>query len=349
LRCAHLIEALQVILIPIPFPLMTERFHDFQLLSRYHAIIEEIRGNPAPRILLISRPHGAAERPEKEVGIFPSSFNPITNGHMVILKRAAGIKAFKEILLMLDTQAMDKEIFGATLEDRLLMLQVLFEGRPRFSIGVSNRGLFLPKAELLKEMYPKGTDITFIVGYDTLVRVFDPKYYEDPKRALDRLFACCTFMVTNRRDHGRQAFQQLMASGENWRFAGMVKYFEIPSHEAQISSSQVRQGVRKGRPFAHLVPSQVKDFVEKVKGYGPDRAVGPQGQRVNPYDLRTQVLRRLYALYPRGRADIDVGRIVNKVVEGMRNGRRLDTLLDSVTYMPMTSGRWSEDNGKGYY
>jgi hypothetical protein len=154
-------------------------------------------------------------------------------------------------------------------------------------------------------------------------------------------------MVANRRDQGRQAFKHLMASGEKRRFAGMVKYFEIPNHEAQISSSQVRQRVRKGRPFAHLVPPQVKEFVERVKVYGPDREVGPKGQKVNPYDLRTQVLRRLYALYPRGGVDIDVGKIVNKVVEGMRNGRRLDILMDSVTYMPMTSGRWSGDNVKG--
>jgi hypothetical protein len=196
-------------------------------------------------------------------------------------------------------------------------------------------------------MYPEGTDITFIVGYDTLVRVFDPKYYGDPKGQLDRLFASCTFMVANRGNHGREALQEIMALGENRKFAGKVQFFEIPNHEAQMSSSQVRQRVRKGRPFAHLVPPQVKDFVERVKVYGPDRRFGPQGQRVNPYDLRTQVLRRLYALYPQGRADIDVGKIVDKVVEGMRNGGRLDILLDSVAYMPLTSRRRSEHNVRG--
>ena len=319
---------------------MIEHPNDFLLLSRCHAIIEEIRGDPVPRILFISRATGAAKGAEKGVGIFPSSFNPITNGHMAILRRAAGIKTFGEIVLILDTQAMDKEVFGAILEDRLLMLHILFEDHPRFSVGVSNRGLFLTKAELLREMYPKGTDITFIVGFDTLVRVFDAKYYEDLEGDLNRLFDCCTFMVANRGDLGREALQRLMASGNNVRFEGKVRFFGIPNYAARISSSRVREAVMEGRSLARLVPEGVRDFIEKANLYGPDRGVGPRGQRVNLYDLRTQVLRRLYALYPDGRVGIDIGEMVDRIVEAMRDGRRLETLMDSVTaLMPMTGER----------
>jgi nicotinate (nicotinamide) nucleotide adenylyltransferase len=310
---------------------MIEPVHDFQLLSRFHAVIEEIRGDPHPRILLISRFKGGVER-EKEVGIFPSSFNPITMGHMAILQGAAQIKAFKEILLVLDTQPMDKESFGATLVDRLLMLQVLFEDQPRFSVGVSNRGLFLTKAEALKEMYPKGRDVTFIVGYDTLARVFDPKYYGDREGALDRLFTCCTFMVANRGDYGKEALRRLMTSGDNRRFMGQVHFFQIPNHLAQISSSRVRQRVMEGRPIAQLVPAQVREFIEKANLYKPDREVGPQRRTVNPYDLRSHVLSRLYALYPEGGVEIDIGEMVDRVVEGMKGGQMLETLLDSLPH-----------------
>jgi nicotinamide-nucleotide adenylyltransferase len=298
-------------------------------------MIEEIRGAPYPRILVISRSREVAERMPKEVGIFPSSFNPITTGHMAILQEAVQIKAFQEIMLVLDTQAMDKEIFGATLVDRLLMLQVLFEDHPRVSLGVSNRGLFLAKAEVLKEMYPKGTSMTFIVGYDTLVRVFDPKYYEDREGALDRLFATCTFMVANRGDCGREAIQQLMVSRDNTRFMGKVHFFEIPNHLAQISSNRVRQRVREGKSFVRLVPAGVREFIERVNLYKADREVGTLGQRVNLYDVRTQVLCRLYALYPEGRTQIDTGEIVDTVVEGMKKGQVLETLLDSLPrYIP---------------
>ncbi len=327
---------------------MIDPVHDFQLLSRYHAIIERIRRDTHSRLVVISRPQKGAQKPGRGVGVFPSSFNPVTRGHMAMLQRAAQIKAFEEMLLVLDTQAMDKEIFGATLVDRLLMLQLLFEDHPRFSVGVSNRGLFLTKAQILMELYPRGTDMTFIVGYDTLARVFDPKYYEDREGALDRLFACCTFMVANRGDYGRKAVQQLTASAENRRFQHKVHFFEIPNHLAQISSTQVRHRVMKGKSLVGLVPQQVREFIAKVKLYQPNTEIGSGGQRVNLYDLRTQVFRRLYARYSEGRGAIDIGKIVDEVVEGMRGGRSLgkllDTILDSV---PVVKGERSGRTPKG--
>ena len=309
---------------------MIERINNFQLLFRYHAIIERLRGDPHPRLLLLSRSKETAARQGKELGVFPSSFNPITKGHMAILQRAAEIKAFKEILLVLDIHAMDKEIFGATLVDRLLMVHGLFEDYTHFSVGVSNRGLFLTKAEVLKVMYPGETDITFIVGYDTMKRVFDPKYYEDREEALDQLFRSCTFMVANRDNKGKEALQQLMASSANRRFKGKVHFFEIPNRLAHISSSHVRQRVMEGKSFARLVPPEIGECIKEVKLYKKDREVDPQGQRINRYDVRTQVLNRLYGLYPEGKVEIDIGQMVDSVVEGMRKGQDLEILLDTI-------------------
>jgi nicotinate (nicotinamide) nucleotide adenylyltransferase len=309
---------------------MIERINNFQLVFRYHAIIEGLQGDPHPRLLIISRSKEAAARQGRKLGIFPSSFNPITKGHMAVLQRAAEIKAFKEILLVLDTQAMDKEILGATLVDRLLMVHGLFKDYPNFSVGVSNRGLFLTKVELLKGMYPRETDITFIVGYDTMKRVFDPKYYEDREGALDQLFGSCRFMVANRENQGKEALQQLMASGANRRFKGKVHFFEIPNRLAHISSSHVRQRVMEGKSFARLVPPEIGECIKEVKLYKMDRKVGPSGQRINLYDLRTQVLNRLYGLYPEGKVEIDIGQIVDSVVEGTRSGQALEALLDSI-------------------
>lgn len=309
---------------------MIELINNFQLIFHYHTIIEGLRGDPHPRLLLLSRSEEAAERGGKKLGVFPSSFNPITKGHVAILQRAAEIEAFKEILLVLDTHAMDKEIVGATLVDRLLMVHVLFEDFPHFSVGVSNRGLFLNKAELLKGMYPSETDITFIVGYDTMKRVFDPKYYEDREGALDQLFGSCMFMVANRESQGREALKKLMVSGVNRRFKDKVHFFEIPNHLANISSSHVRQRVKEGKPFTRLVPTQIGECIKEVKLYKKDKEVGPQGQRITLYDIRTQVLNRLYSLYPEGKVEIDIGQMVDSVLEGMSRGKDLEILLDTI-------------------
>ncbi|NIS61796.1 MAG: hypothetical protein GTO13_14185, partial [Proteobacteria bacterium] len=50
---------------------------------------------------------------------------------------------------------------------------------------------------------------------------------------------------------------------------------------------------------------------------------------------RTQILSRLYGLYPEGGVEIDIGEIVDTVVEGVRRGQMLETLLESLPqYIP---------------
>ena len=313
------------------FP-MIEPIHDFRLLSQCHGLIEDLREDPRPRVLVIPNPKVEAERVENGVGVFPASFNPVTQGHIAIVRRAAEIAALQEVLLLLDIQAMDKEIFGATLVDRLLMMRILFDGDPLVSVGVSNRGRFLAKVDALRETYPRATDITFIVGYDTLERVFDPKYYEDRERALDQLFASCTFMVANRGVYGREAVQKLTASAENERFRDMVRFFEIPHELARISSSAVRQRVTEGRTIDRLVPAQVRKFIEEAKLYRGGCTVGRRGARVNLYEVRTRVLSRLYGLFPQGGVTIDIGKVVDGVVKGMGDDRSFGAALDGTLH-----------------
>ena len=91
----------------------------------------------------------------------------------------------------------------------------------------------------------------------------------------------------------------------------------------------------EGKSIARLVPAQIGKFIERVKLYKADTAIDPQGQGINLYGLRTQVLYRLYELYPEGKVAIDIGDIVDKVVEGLRGGQRLETLLSSLLqYIP---------------
>jgi nicotinate (nicotinamide) nucleotide adenylyltransferase len=348
LNYAQFLEALPATFIPTPFPFMIEPFHDFQLISQCHGLIEEIRGDPHPRILVVPKAKVEAERVEQGVGVFPASFNPITEGHVAIVRRATEIGAFQEIVLLLDIQAMDKEIFGTTLVDRLLVLRILFEGDPQVSVGVSNRGLFLAKVDALKEASPQATDITFIVGSDTLERVFDAKYYDDREGALEQLFASCTFMVVHRGGHGRGVVQKLMSSPENERFKERIRFFEIPYELAQVSSSAVRQRVTEGRSIGRLVPAQVRRFIEKAKPYEAECTMGPRDEKVDLYEIRTQALSRLYDLFPEGGVHIDIGKIVEGVMEGMKGGGNLETVLDDVIHRrALSQGRVSCGPRKG--
>src|SRR4030042_4509916 len=162
------------------------------------------------------------------LGVFPASFNPPTSAHEALVREAANAVPFDEILLVLDQRAMDKELCGALLEDRLLMLLVLFGDDPRISLGISNRGLFLEKVEAVQKVYPQYTKIYFIVGYDTIVRIIDPKYYGDRDKALHSLFSQARFLVANRGGCDERVLLELFAREENRPFAAQVLPLTLP-------------------------------------------------------------------------------------------------------------------------
>ena len=44
-------------------------------------------------------------------------------------------------------------------------------------VGVIKHARFLDKAIALRKAYPEAGEIVFLTGFDTLIRLFDPKYY----------------------------------------------------------------------------------------------------------------------------------------------------------------------------
>ena len=128
-------------------------------------------GGP-PTINFIRRARKGIETENRKLGVFPSSFNPLTEAHVEIIEEAKKYDP-SEILLVLDKENIDKGIFGASLEDRLLVLLLFFDSDDEISIALSSHGLFLDKARALENEYPPATKIVFLVGYDTIVRILD--------------------------------------------------------------------------------------------------------------------------------------------------------------------------------
>jgi nicotinic acid mononucleotide adenylyltransferase len=228
-----------------------------------HDAVRSLPHGGPPRITIIKQAQGVSADKRDVLGVLPASFNPPTVAHQTLFREAGKAVAFDEILLILDQQAMDKEHFGAPLEDRLLMLLVLFGGDPRISLGISNRGLFLDKVEVLQNIYPQDTQIYFIVGYDTIVRVLDPRYYEDREEALRSLFSQARFLVANRGDCGKEELTELFEREENRPFAAQVSALALPTDLAGISSSQVRRRLAEGKSIKDLTPPTLEKFLRK--------------------------------------------------------------------------------------
>lgn len=181
-----------------------------------------------PLIRVIKQAREGIEGEKRALGVLPASFNPPTVSHQSLAREAAQVVELDELLLILDQKAEDKDLSGAPLEDRLLMLLALFGDDPHVSLGISNRGLFVEKIEALRDIYPPDTQIYFIVGYDTMVRIFNPRYYDDREKSLHELFSLARFLVANRGDCDQRDLEELFRREENRPFAPRVLPIRLP-------------------------------------------------------------------------------------------------------------------------
>jgi len=218
-------------------------------------------------IVMIRRARQGIGEGKGRLGVFPASFNPPTLAHQVLVQEARKQGYLDEVLVLLDIRAMDKRPIGASFEDRLKMVSLVFGRDPKVSIGLSNRGLFLEKLEALRPWYPGEVELFFIVGFDTILRVLDKKYYSNRREALDQLFEHSRFLVANRGSHDEEAFSRLFRRTENRRYQRRVSFFTLPPGLSTLSSSEIRESIRQGRSVVSGLSRPVLRFIKTRRLY----------------------------------------------------------------------------------
>src|SRR5439155_24398494 len=143
-------------------------------------------------------------------------------------------------LFLLSTLTIDKERpQGALLEDRLLVLELHARRTAGRAVGLTNRGLYVEQAELIRSELPHLDRLTFLVGFDKIVQIFDPRYYDQRDAALRRLFRLAGFAVAPRAGAGPAELAELLARPENRPFAGPVRPLALAREYAEVSSSAI--------------------------------------------------------------------------------------------------------------
>lgn len=234
---------------------------------RLERLVDQLDPNGKPQIRWVYRAAQGIEDNSKRLGIFSGSFNPLTVAHIEMIEAAQKKYNLDEILLILARANVDKGVFGLSLADRLLMLKLYAVNRENFSVAACSHGKFIEKIEALKPAYPPGTHFSFIVGYDTFIRLFDPKYYTDLHGALEALFDQCRFIVANRQGYDVDAVRQVMETRDYRRYASGIDLIELPDFYAEISSTDIRTQIQAGNSVDHLVPSEVQEFLKAVQAY----------------------------------------------------------------------------------
>jgi nicotinate (nicotinamide) nucleotide adenylyltransferase len=237
--------------------------------------IARIQESSSPAIGLVRQSAAASPR---RVGVFASSFNPVTCAHLELMNRSAQAFDLDDVLAIAGVANADKTHYDCSLEERLSML-LLAGDEAAFPIGVSSHAYFVDMIEALEAIYPNKPKVYFILGFDTFSRVVDRndlysrryhRQFRDSSEALCYLVGKSHLVVAGRAGAGFDNVNELIGAKDQ-TVRDRVHYIDLPVDIAERSSTEVRERVRMRQSITDLVPLGVERFVLEHGIYNPEK------------------------------------------------------------------------------
>jgi nicotinate-nucleotide adenylyltransferase len=191
-----------------------------------------------------------------KVGLFGGTFNPIHNGHILIARAAASQFGLSHVVFVPNGIPPDrgKEVRPGK-EDRFQMVAgavAAEDGLDVSRVEVDRKGpsYTIDTIRALKQDYPEG--ICFIVGADRLAQI-------DRWKEPEAIIASVPFIVAPRAGVSLSVFEQgLFDEASIWPL-------DMP--EVDISSTALRDRVRRGEPIGDSVPASVETYIAEHRLY----------------------------------------------------------------------------------
>lgn len=192
-----------------------------------------------------------------KMGIFGGAFNPIHNGHLNLAKKYLEVLNLDRIIFIPTALPPHKtDRFLASKEDRFNMLELAISDCEEFEISDiefqrQGKSYTYDTLCLLREKYPND-DFYLIIGADQFL-TFNLWYrYRD---ILDIASIC-----TAARENGNQREKIIDFSN---KLDGLDKnrFHLLNSDAVEVSSSQVREKIKKGEDVSSLIPEKVYNYI----------------------------------------------------------------------------------------
>lgn len=202
------------------------------------------------------------------VAVLPSAFNPPTAAHLALLEAGRAVGAGTSAA-MLSTRNVAKGLDGASLLQRVEMLLAIAEARGGPAVLAVNAARIADQGEALRRHFPDAA-FDFVVGFDTLVRLFDPRYYTGMARELATFFAHHRVIAANRGEHSASHVQEYLRQPAVKPFAGRVVICEVDADHAAMSSTEARvaAATQAATEAAHpALPPEVARYIRAHRLY----------------------------------------------------------------------------------
>jgi nicotinic acid mononucleotide adenylyltransferase len=221
-------------------------------------LLEGLGDSGKPEIRLVDSVGSEARR----IGVFSSSFNPPTNAHAELVRRAAGAFGLDRTIALTGTANADKRAYESLLSQRVEMMILAFADQPLVSTGVSSHAFFPDFVDALRPVIPAESELHFVLGFDTFERVLDRggryinryhRNFSNPDEAIRFLLLHSRLIVADRAGAGANELDSLVAVLAP-ELRDRVLRLPFPEHLAEISATEVRRLVARGERAAAVHP-----------------------------------------------------------------------------------------------
>lgn len=186
---------------------------------------------------------------------FGGSFDPVHIGHLIVARDVMEVLGFEKVVFVPAHQAPLKEPHMASPEDRLEMLRLSFEGFDNFEVSEMEikRGGISYTVDTARELYKNLRERPFLlIGADSFLSLH---LWREPHK----LVSLARFVVVDRegkwdkvKSYIRENFPKLK-EGEDFHVVSVRRI--------DISSTEIRERIRKGKSIKWMVPDKVEDYI----------------------------------------------------------------------------------------
>ncbi len=195
--------------------------------------------------------------------VLPSAFNPPTRAHLRLLELAGTVEGVRGQAALLTTRNVAKGIEGASLADRIGMLLAAGESRTGLAVLAANQARIVDQAAALRATWPEAS-FDFVLGHDTLVRLFEERFYADAgsmEAELDGFFALHRVIASNRGGMGVEEVRAWVA-GTAGRYGERIVTVAIDDEHGGMASSHARARLGAGEAADDL-PAEVVEYIRE--------------------------------------------------------------------------------------
>jgi len=202
------------------------------------------------------------------LGVFGGTFDPVHLGHLQLAYQAIEALSLSQLLFVPAAQPPHKNSNITAVVHRIAMLELVCSSDLRLSCSDIEHHLPKPSYTVdtlfaLKRIYPKGTKIFFVIGFDAFLDLMTWKSHLT-------VLSLAEMAVVPRFGYAEDELftflQRLGYRGEStvWKGPDGCKPITVlQDHPKDVCSSDVRKVVEKGEGTQYLLPPDVAHYIQE--------------------------------------------------------------------------------------